>query len=273
MSILDLSEVARLEEARLARGMAEIADEARPCGGGMACRGAPGVWSNTMVGMGFAGEVTRQDLEGAIEWYEAAATEPRAEVCPFAHESLVKHLEDLKFSVRFFESVFFREITGGEITTPNSPPSGLRLVRLGAHEPEMLDQAARVVAGGFAPPGATLREEDVDLFKRCALHARTAYIAGILDDQVVGAGGIEFSGEIAALFGLSVHPEYRRRGVQQAILKLRLELARDRGVRVATISSRPGVATERNVRRMGFQVAYTKAIVVRPREGLTPSRG
>ena len=78
---------------------------------------------------------------------------------------------------------------------------------------------------------------------------------------------------IVALFGLAVVPEYRRRGVQQALIAERLRLARDAGARVATIGSRPGHSTERNVRRMGFQTAYTKVSLVRPGAGLRPVIG
>lgn len=41
-----------------------------------------------------------------------------------------------------------------------------------------------------------------------------------------------------------------------------------RGADRATISLRPAVAMERNVQRMGFQVGYAKAILVRAGEGL-----
>jgi GNAT superfamily N-acetyltransferase len=75
------------------------------------------------------------------------------------------------------------------------------------------------------------------------------------------------------LFGLAVHADFRRRGIQQALIAARLEFARERGCRIATIGSRPGAGTERNVRRFGFQVAYTKAIVAQPGPGLVESAG
>ena len=43
------------------------------------------------------------------------------------------------------------------------------------------------------------------------------------------------------------------------------------GCRYACVHSEPQVATGRNAMRLGFQVAYTKAIMVRPRLGLVPS--
>ena len=71
-----------------------------------------------------------------------------------------------------------------------------------------------------------------------------------------------------AFFGLRVLPEFRRRGIQQALIAARLNYAAARGARLATIGSRPGAGTERNVRRMGFATAYTKPVMVRPGPGL-----
>ncbi len=76
----------------------------------------------------------------------------------------------------------------------------------------------------------------------------------------------------AALFALAVLPAYRRRGVQQALIAARLRAAAEAGATVVTISALPGVATERNARRMGFQVAYTKVVLVRPGAGLVGNR-
>lgn len=75
--------------------------------------------------------------------------------------------------------------------------------------------------------------------------------------------------EVCALFGLSLLPEFRRRGIQQALIAARLNSASVRGARLATIGSKPGAETERNVRRMGFATAYTKPVMVRPGPGLS----
>ena len=78
------------------------------------------------------------------------------------------------------------------------------------------------------------------------------------DGEIIGAGKADVTEVVGGLFGLSVLPAWRRRGVQQALIVARLEALRERGCRWATISSEPGVATERNARRMGFELAYTK---------------
>ena len=47
----------------------------------------------------------------------------------------------------------------------------------------------------------------------------------------------------------------------------RTRLAREHGCRYVTVQTKPHVATGRNALRLGFQVAYTNAIVVQPARG------
>ncbi|MEL6797766.1 MAG: GNAT family N-acetyltransferase, partial [Planctomycetota bacterium] len=60
-------------------------------------------------------------------------------------------------------------------------------------------------------------------------------------------------------------------GVQQALMAWRLATAADHGCRTMVIHGTPGEPTERNAQRMGFRMAYTTPIVVRPGEGLVAS--
>jgi len=45
--------------------------------------------------------------------------------------------------------------------------------------------------------------------------------------------------EVCALFGLSLLPEFRRRGIQQALIAARLNSASVRGARLATMAQSP----------------------------------
>jgi GNAT superfamily N-acetyltransferase len=125
---------------------------------------------------------------------------------------------------------------------------------------------------GFAPVGAPLREEAIALAIKCVTHPRCTGYTAFLDGLPVSAGAIEVHGEVAALFGLSVLTDYRARGIQTAMIHHRLLAARERGARIATIGSAPGIGTERNARRAGFQVAYTRVFMHRPGPGLEPAR-
>lgn len=267
---MDLIEVARLEEARHARAMAEGAPESRPFGGGVAARGHPGSWVNAVVGAGLEGNVGRTELEQIVAWYESARIETRLDLTPFVDRGLLGHCAAMGFVLRSFESVFFRVMARGERITPVHPtPPGLVIREVDRHDDAALRAYVLVAMSGFHPEGQGPTEDDVRLTMAFARHPRTVWFSAELDGVVVGAGACEVvEGRVAALFGASVRPAFRRRGVQQALLAARLALAAERGCVIATIGSRPGAATERNVRRLGFQAAYDKVILCRPGQGL-----
>ena len=107
------------------------------------------------------------------------------------------------------------------------------------------------------------RGNDTGAFGKCA---PTSYFCA----AICGIGTTARDG-LAALFGTSVLPAFRRRGIQTALIAARLERARQRDCTFATIHSRPGIPTERNAKRMGFALVYTKAIMTMPGEGLVTS--
>jgi len=265
---LDLIEVAMMEEKRQALGLADIATDSRSLAGGTAARGEPGSWLNNAVGVALDGPVDEAELDSVIGWYVAGGIEPRLEVCPFVHEGLLGMLEKRGFGVRAFENVFFRELGVSAIEAVHGMPEGVRIGRVDPGDAEMVRAYGMVVVAGFMPPGVEPRESDLEVSARCLKHERSAAYGAWVDGTLVGGGAMEVAGEVAALFGLSVAPEFRRRGIQGALIAARLKEAAARGARIATISSRPGVATERNVRRMGFDLAYTKLVMAKAGEGL-----
>ena len=268
---MELIEIARLEEARQALGLAEIADESRPFGGGTAGRGVAGSWINNVVGAAMNGPVDAAALDNLIEWYASAGIEPRLEVAPFADPGLIALLEERRFVVRMFENVFYRELdVGSVVRAPQEPPVELSIGILNPADAAVVREAALVAISGFFPPGAEPRESDIEMSERALRHPRTVAVVARVGGRAVGAGSMEVSGGVCGLFGLSVLPEFRRRGIQQALIAARLNEAAKRGARLATIGSKPGVATERNVRRMGFALAYTKVVLVQPGPGRAP---
>lgn len=276
---MDILDIARLEEARIALGVSEISDHVLLIkSGGLACRAQPGWWNNLAANMGMCGPVTREEIEEVARWYESAGVEPRIEGCPYADASLFKHCEDLNFRVRGFDNVLFRELSKDVRAVPAQTPDPSITIRIVNKDDENeVRTYSRLSMTGFSPPGFVPPESDFDLWARVVKHPRTvSFIASIRDatgTHDAAAGALEVHEEIACLFGLSTLAPYRKRGLQQSLIAARLNHATDQGVHVATIGSRPGAGTERNVRRMGFQTAYTKVFLTRTGPGLTPNRG
>ena len=97
-----------------------------------------------------------------------------------------------------------------------------------------------------------------------ALPGALAFLARIEGEVVGGCGGrIIPEARIAALFGTATLPEFRGRGVQSALIALRLHEAAKAGCEYAVVSTNPGSGSQRNMERRGFRVAYTKVVMMR----------
>lgn len=269
---MDLIEIARMEEGRHARALTELADQWRPFGGGTAARGEAGSWINSAVGMGLSGPVSAAELDDVIEWYVSAGIEPRLEFSPFADDGLRALLEKRGFVVRAFENVFFCELDAGSLV-PLGDVRGLSIQIVDKADPAAVREAALVAMSGFLPPGMAPSEFDIAVSERIQRRPRAVGMVARLEGKTVAAGTMAIDGMNCVLFGMTVLEPYRRRGIQQAMISARLAEAARRGARLATISSHPGISTERNVRRMGFNLAYTKVVLCKPGPGLAPAVG
>jgi hypothetical protein len=85
----------------------------------------------------------------------------------------------------------------------------------------------------------------------------TLYLAKVYA-SVAGGGALFVRDGIAGIFGASTLVEFRRRGVQRELIRLRMEAARKARCEIALTFARPGSISGRNILRNGFAVAYTR---------------
>jgi GNAT superfamily N-acetyltransferase len=84
----------------------------------------------------------------------------------------------------------------------------------------------------------------------------TCYLAW-LDGVPAGGGAMYIHDGVAEFGGASTRPEFRRHGIQAALLRARLRAARKQGCEFAMVLTNPGTDSQRNVERAGFRPAYT----------------
>lgn len=271
-------EIARMEEARQARAMTEIAPVNEPVMGGVMSFLEPGSWANQACGVGLAGPVQDDEIDRFVAFYESRGVEPRVELCQFADATLIAGLGRRGFDLRQFETVLARaaEPEVGPLAAPTDA-SGNRLVieRVDPADEAMVMESLRVAMSGFMPEGHVPSEGEVEMHRRVVAHPHGEVIVARFGERVVGSGGAEYPRDaeipVGVLFGVSVLPEFRRRGVQRAMILHRVRGAHERGAKVAVIHSIPGAATDRNAMRLGFMPCYTKVILAKNGEGLVPS--
>jgi GNAT superfamily N-acetyltransferase len=97
-----------------------------------------------------------------------------------------------------------------------------------------------------------------------ALPGVRRYVA--LRDGVIAGGASWHPAEgIAQFTGAATAPVHRRHGIQTALLSARLADAASAGCDLAVITTQPGSKSQQNAQRRGFDLLYTRAILVKER--------
>ena len=87
--------------------------------------------------------------------------------------------------------------------------------------------------------------------------------AGLRGGIIAGGATMRIVEGIAQLTGAATAPAHRRQGVQSALLSARLSDAAAAGCDVAVIVTQPGSKSQQNAQRQGFDLLYTRAVLVK----------
>jgi GNAT superfamily N-acetyltransferase len=286
MSELTALDIARLEEARQSKAVAAMmrlgAERIDPeryavleLAGGSACYAGRGSWANQAMGLGLSGPVGDEELDALVDFYERRGCEPCIELCAHADESLVRGLSSRGFVLKEFENVLARSLSFDENLEAlrRELPATMELEQVDLSDESRVDELGEAAMSGFLPEGKAMQESWVETNRlQALLPGSAAWVVRDDEGRAVAGSSMEANpGGAASLFGTSVRPPHRRKGLQSRLIVERLIHARDAGARVVTIHSSPHVATQANAARLGFRLAYAKTILVRPGEGLEPS--
>jgi GNAT superfamily N-acetyltransferase len=232
------------EEERLA---------AERIGGGWAVYCGSGNPVTQAVGVGLSGAVSKQEFDRLEEFYFSRGEPVRVETCPLADASLLAHYRERGYHVTEFSNVMVRPVIGVDSPLPRA--SGDVEIRLA--EREEIELWVLTVAQGFAEQ-YPVTEEILRVMKLFALGEKTECYLAMIGDKVAGGGTLAVRGRIAGLFGASTLPEFRKRGVQSALLARRMERAAQVGCELAMSLAQPGSVSARNIGRCGFEALYTR---------------
>jgi GNAT superfamily N-acetyltransferase len=275
MLFASTSLAARIEraECRLLADSAEAAARRRPDGrvfamplaGGIATFTAPGAPLNKVAGLGFDGPLDGHDLDAVEGAFAERGTAVQMEVSSLADPSIVQILTTRGYTLQGFENVLGRSLPAEGAATPGN---GIEIV---ASPLEELSTWIDVVVSGFASPDTQGVPSD-ESYPRELLESIMADMASASgfsrflarrDGVVAGGASLRLSEGIAQLCGAATLAPHRRRGVQSALLASRLQIAAAAGCDLAIVTTAPGSRSQENVQRQGFELLYTRAILVR----------
>jgi ribosomal protein S18 acetylase RimI-like enzyme len=223
--------------------------------GGVAFFGGTTYPANQIAGMGLYGEVTSDDVDQVEHFYRSRGVPATVVVSPLADSGLLTLLGQRGYRIAEFNSVLIRRIGANE---PFTPPAGIAI------EPAS-DETAGLWAHAIAQGFSDIVPVSDEIFAGfVALPGALNFLARI--GGTVGGGccgRIIPEARIAALYGSATLPEFRRRGVQSALIARRMHEAALAGCEYAVVSTQPGSGSQRNMERRGFRVAYTKVVMMR----------
>lgn len=256
------STIIALERLRARRAI-RIADETRPIAGGIACRRVRGTWANVLVGAGLTQPITAADLTEAINFFAAIGKDARIEISDRADASLYEHAAAAGFSLRFMVTVLGLTIDRAQFESTPAAPPGIAITRLDPADRALCESAALVLATCFAPEGTPPRDDDFAANLAGLTHPESLGYVALANDRPIGAGMMDVDGDLATLWGAAVLPDFRRRGVQTALVQHRLHHAARAGATLITVEASAGGPTHRNAARRGFEMIATRAVVTR----------
>jgi GNAT superfamily N-acetyltransferase len=211
------------------------------------------------VGLGLTDEVSAEEFDRLEEFYFSRGEAVRVETCPLAHASLMEHYKDRSYFVSEFSSVMMRpvELNGKPFVGKEELWDGGSPVVVRKVPREEIDLWTLTVAQGFSED-FPVTQEILTVMKMFALGKNTECLLATVDGRVAGGATLAVRGRIAGFFGASTLPEFRKRGVQTALLRARMEIAAAAGCELAVSLARPASPSERNITRQGFRSLYTR---------------
>jgi GNAT superfamily N-acetyltransferase len=235
-----------------------------PIAGGVATYAEPDSPFNKVAGLGFDGVPDLAQLAEVERAFGARGAPVQIELAHLADPGIGPLLTGRGYRLVSFENVLGRAL---EPAPERVAPAGIVVRRSGDDEfGAWLD----VVTEGVAHPdteGVPSHEEFpremVANAERDISAAGAVRYAALRHGVIAGGGSLRLSAGIAQLTGAATAPAHRRRGVQTALLSARLADAAAAGCDVAVVTTQPGSKSQQNVQRRGFDLLYTRAILVK----------
>lgn len=213
--------------------------------GGMLMFVSPDSPLTQVLSLGIAQSVSSKEIEFVRDFLHSRGAQFRYRVTPFTHPSV--HSVMASLDVTFESSGFqiFRKVKPDYKAAASSVETGAL---------DSVEDWKRIFIAAFYCGETSQEIEELAL---TLFHASNTRIAGAwIDGKLAGAATVCFLNGLASLNAACTLPEFRRRGVQRALIQKRLEIAAQHGCNLAMSSVAPASISLRNHLREGFEIAY-----------------
>jgi GNAT superfamily N-acetyltransferase len=203
-------------------------------------------------GWGMAGPPSTADLDAAEAFYVERKHKIGFLVNPYADPALVEALQDRGYRHQRSDTVLIADV---QALVGAAPDAGLRHVDLDDERDRAL-----LVRGFREAYGVDGTAESIAAKSEALSQGNAASFVLEERGELLGLCAIWSAGGVAYLLGGGVLPSHRGRGLQIRLAHARLQWAAARGATLAVVATGPGTASELNMLRTGFRVAWSSAV-------------
>jgi GNAT superfamily N-acetyltransferase len=235
-----------------------------PAGGGAAVFAGPDSPINKWIGAGFDGPVNESQVAEVEAAFAKQGARLQAEVSTLADPGFHAMLASRGYVASGFENVL-----GYPVASSVGP--AIAGVQVELAQPSELSFFADVLVEAFASPDmggvggdALPPKEEIRRWVLVTLEIQgfRGYLARI-GNAIAGAGSLRIDSGVAQFSGAGTLPQFRRRGVQTALLRARLQAASREDCDVGVIVTQPGSKSQQNSQREGFALLYARQLWVK----------
>ncbi len=227
-----------------------------PVSGGYAIFAGVGSLHTQVLGFGTVGHVREDELESVEEFFKVRGAGVSIELCPLADPSVLPLLAARGYVLAGFSNMLVRRLS---TLPPNIPPGEFSVRHCEASEGELW---AKTVLEGFSGQRA-VTSENVDILLSLFHQPGAICLLALVGGQPAGGGALSVHESVAAVYGASTIPGFRRRGIQSALIQSLIAEAIDARCELAYTLTEPGSISNRNLERLDFRLAYTRVNVRR----------
>lgn len=211
-------------------------------------------------GMGFEARLPDAALARMEQASFGARVPAQIDVCPLADEELGARLEARGYAASPGCEVWVRDATPA---APVDAPAGVIITAVDPTDDAQVTQFAELVARGYQE-GGPVADWNMAIGRNAVRRpTRQAFVARV-DGELAGGGVLGVTDGLASFTFMSTLPAHRRRGVQTALMRARLEAAIAAGAVHICVQCEVGSPTARNASRLGFRHAYTRTLWTLP---------
>lgn len=207
-------------------------------------------------GLGMPESPSPYHLEEIEQFFKTRGAPTQHEISPFAGTATLQLLCARGYRPIEISSVMFT--TGEARLKAMPPPESGADIRIRIVGPEEADLWSQVSALGWTHEHPELQPFMHEIGTLLVHRESSACFMAEIDGQEAAAGALLVHDGVALFAGASTVPEFRRRGLQGALLAARMNYARKQGCDLAMMVAEAGSDSQRNAQRQGFLVAYTR---------------